>query len=116
MNFRRCGPGRAPRRAAVRSRRGGAPCVRTVAGPAGPLSCPKVRPLSGRRERMIYSKTDHLRFFQLKEESTMARVRRGQPDPSCYDEQQQEGQLPIVSGHHEYGGRGAKLAAIVVAV
>lgn len=44
----------------------------------------------------------------------MARVRRGQPDPSCYDEQQQEGQLPIVSGDHEYGGRGAKLTAIVV--
>src|SRR5690606_21018655 len=119
----RPGPGAAagrraftPGRGALRSRRGGAPCAFAAAGagPAGPLSCPKVRPLSGRTERMIYSKTHHLRFFQLKEESTMARVRRGQPDPSCYDEQQQEGQLPIVSGDNEYGGRGAKLTAIVV--
>src|SRR5690606_21654436 len=103
----RPGPGAAAGRRAFTP--GGAPCVRAGAGApyafaaagagsAGPLSCPKVRPLSGRTERMIYSKTHHRSFFQLKEESTMARVRRGQPDPSCYDEQQQEGQLPIVSG------------------
>lgn len=44
----------------------------------------------------------------------MAKVRRGQVDPSCYDEQQEQGQLPIVAGDHAYGGRGAKLTAIVV--
>src|SRR5690606_12481741 len=32
MNFLRCGPGRTPRRAAVRSRRGGAPCVHAERG------------------------------------------------------------------------------------
>ena len=44
----------------------------------------------------------------------MARVRRGQVDPSCYDDEQQRDELPIVSGENVYGGRGAKLTAIVV--
>lgn len=44
----------------------------------------------------------------------MARVRRGQVDPACYDEEQQKDELPIVSGENAYGGRGAKLTAIVV--
>ncbi len=44
----------------------------------------------------------------------MARVRRGQPDPSCYDEEQRKDELPIVSGDNAYGGRGAKLTAVVV--
>ncbi|MFO7265486.1 MAG: YwhD family protein [Bacillota bacterium] len=44
----------------------------------------------------------------------MAKVRGGHVDPSCYDEQRAEGLLPIVSAQHAYGGRGARLTAIVV--
>lgn len=44
----------------------------------------------------------------------MARIRRGQVDPACFDEEQQQDELPIVSGENAYGGRGAKLTAIVV--
>lgn len=44
----------------------------------------------------------------------MAKVRRGQVDPSCYDEEREQGLLPIVSAENAYGGRGAKLTAIVV--
>ncbi|HEY8416802.1 MAG TPA: YwhD family protein [Limnochordales bacterium] len=44
----------------------------------------------------------------------MAKVRKGQVDPTCYDEQQASGMLPIVSADNAYGGRGAKLTAVVV--
>lgn len=44
----------------------------------------------------------------------MARVRRGQIDPNCADDQLNRDELPIVAGDNEYGGRGAKLTAIVV--
>ena len=44
----------------------------------------------------------------------MHKVRKGQVDPTCYDEQRQSGMLPIVSPDNAYGGRGAKLTAIVV--
>ncbi|OUN01268.1 MAG: hypothetical protein BAA04_08170 [Firmicutes bacterium ZCTH02-B6] len=44
----------------------------------------------------------------------MHKVRKGQVDPSCYDQQQDSGMLPIVSADNAYGGRGAKLTAIVV--
>lgn len=44
----------------------------------------------------------------------MAKVRKGQVDPTCYDETQGTGMLPIVSGENAYGGRGAKLTAVVV--
>ncbi|MBO8141497.1 MAG: YwhD family protein [Firmicutes bacterium] len=44
----------------------------------------------------------------------MAKVRKGQPDPACYDEAQQSDTLPIVSADNAYGGRGAKLTAVVV--
>lgn len=44
----------------------------------------------------------------------MGRVRRGQVEAICTDEQQDKGELPLVSGENAYGGRGAKLTAIVV--
>lgn len=44
----------------------------------------------------------------------MSRVRRGQVDPACFDDEQEKDELPIISGENAYGGRGAKLTAIVV--
>lgn len=44
----------------------------------------------------------------------MARVRRGQIEAICTDEELNRDELPIVAGDNEYGGRGAKLTAIVV--
>lgn len=44
----------------------------------------------------------------------MARVRRGQVEAICADDEQNKDELPIVAGDNAYGGRGAKLTAIVV--
>lgn len=44
----------------------------------------------------------------------MARIRGRRIDPVCTDEQEDSNMLPLVSGDNEYGGRGAKLTAIVV--
>lgn len=44
----------------------------------------------------------------------MGRVRRGQVEAICTDDMQDSGTLPLVAADNEYGGRGAKLTAIVV--
>ncbi|HLT57648.1 MAG: YwhD family protein [Limnochordales bacterium] len=44
----------------------------------------------------------------------MAKVRKGQVNPTCYDETQESGMLPIVAADSAYGGRGPKLTAVVV--
>lgn len=65
----------------------------------------------GRRDGCVWYTGD---TQLLKGVLRVARVRRGQVDPFCHDDEQTKDELPIVSGENEYGGRGAKLTAIVV--